>query len=372
LSKLSRRLTTGQTYFGWLVVLPTLLAALYYGLFASDIYVSESRFVIKSQSQRTAQVASIANLIQTAGLSSGQEQANEVLDFIRSRDAMNQLEPHLNLGAMFSAAHADWFSQFPKPLHASSRENLYLYFKDMVNARQDIDSGTAVLTTKAFTPEDARKLNERLLGLSENLVNKLNQRAEHRAIAEGEARVAVAQQRVAQARLALRQYRNEAELLDPAKQATGVLDISNKLVAEEATLRAQLDLMERVTPANPTIPALRSRIAALQGQAGAQNGRVVGNSGAISSKLGEYEKRAQEQEFAAQNLTAASIALEQARAEAVRQQFYLERVVEPGLPDMPLLPRRLYAILTIAATLTCLYFIGWMLVVGILEHAPED
>ena len=37
-------------------------------------------------------------------------------------------------------------------------------------------------------------------------------------------------------------------------------------------------------------------------------------------------------------LTAANTALEQARTEAEKQQFYIERVVEPNLPDLPLLP----------------------------------
>ena len=78
-----------------------------------------------------------------------------------------------------------------------------------------------------------------------------------------------------------------------------------------------------------------------------------------------------EQEFAQQTLTAASTAFEQARAEAQKQQFYLERVVDPNTPDTALLPNRLRDILIVFGASLCLYFIGWMLVVGILEHSPE-
>jgi capsular polysaccharide transport system permease protein len=63
--------------------------------------------------------------------------------------------------------------------------------------------------------------------------------------------------------------------------------------------------------------------------------------------------------------------LEQARVEAQKQQFYLERVVDPNLPDSPVLPNRLRNILVVFGASLCLYFIGWMLVVGILEHSPE-
>ena len=36
-----------------------------------------------------------------------------------------------------------------------------------------------------------------------------------------------------------------------------MLDVSNKLVAEQAALQTQLELMERVAPRNPSIPALQ-------------------------------------------------------------------------------------------------------------------
>ena len=173
------------------------------------------------------------------------------------------------------------------------------------------------------------------------------------------------------ARVALSGFRNQQEIIDPAKQATGVLEISNKLVTEHATLQAQLELMERVAPANPSIPALRARISALGSEIAAQNARVVGTPTGIASKVGGYENLLAEQEFAQQTLTAAGTMLEQARSEALKQQFYLERVVDPNLPDSAQLPNRLKNILVFLGASLCLYLIGWMLVRGILEHSPE-
>jgi capsular polysaccharide transport system permease protein len=242
----------------------------------------------------------------------------------------------------------------------------------MVDIHLDHDTNSAVLTVNAFSAQDAHDLNANLLDLSEQFVNRLNDRAQHRAIAEAERRVAVAEDRLRNARLALRSYRNSAELLDPAKQATGVLEVSNQLVSQQAALRAQLQLMQHVAPQNPAIPALRQRIAALGAQIDMQNGRAVGTKSGIASKLSDYENLSVEQDFATQMLSAADTSLEQARNEALRQQFYLERVVEPNTPDMPTLPKRLQAILVVAATVLCAYFIGWMLVVGIIEHAPDE
>ena len=361
-----------RRWFLIFVVAPTMLAAIYYGLIASDIYISESRFVIKSPDQKRSQMSTLANLVQTTGLSGGQEQTNEVLAFARSRDALKALEEKGNIRARFNSPEADVFSRFPRPLSDNSFESLFKYYSDMVDVRLDSETGTAIIKTKAFTPRDAYEVNKRLLDLSEGLVNRLNSRAQTKGIVEAQKQVDLATMRAKAARVALTQYRNAQALIDPSKQAVGVLEIANAMTAERAALQAQLDLMQRVAPENPSIPAIRNRINAISVQIASQDNRVVGTGSGIASKMGGYEDLLVEQEFATESMNAANAALVQARAEAQRQQFYLERVVDPNMPDTPLLPRRLLNVIIVAAAATCLYFIAWMFIVGILEHAPED
>lgn len=359
-------------WFVLTVILPVLLTAVYYGLIASDQYVSESRFVIKAPAQKPAQVSTLANLIQTTGLSAGQEQASELMDYIGSRSALADLDRMGSVEAMFARPGADVLSRYPAPWHAAARENLYRYYRQKVEVGRDHDSGLVVLRVTAFAAHDAQALNARLLALSERLVNDLNARAGQRAIAEAQTRVREAEARAARARSAMAAFRDASRVIAPGKQAEGILGVSNALVSERAALTAQVDLMERVTPANPSLPSMRSRLAALSREIAAQDGRAVGGQGALSGKLAPYEGLLSEQEFAAQMLTAAHAALEQARTEAAKQQFYLERVVDPSLPDLPELPHRLRIVLSVLGAAVCLYLVGWMFIVGILEHSPED
>ena len=359
----------------WLTLfvgIPTLLTAIYYGFIASPVYVSQSSFVIKSPSQKSLPTLSLANLVQTSGLSTGQEQTKEVLQYIRSRDALKDLQAQTNLKEKYSSRGADLLSRFPPVFREPSFENLYRYYGSMVGAEVDPENGIAGLEVRAFTSQDAYDINQRLLNLSEQLVNRLNERAEGKAVAEAQRRVNQAEARVSNARVALSAYRNQQALFDPNKQAAGVLDISNKLVSEQAALQAQLDLMHRVAPRNPSIPAIQNRIVAINREIAMQTGRAVGTPSGIASKVSTFDKLSVEQEFATQMLTAANAALEQARSDAQKQQFYLERVVEPNKPDVATLPHGFKNILIIFAASLCLYFIGWMIVVGILEHAPED
>lgn len=353
-------------------VAPLLIGTLYFSFLASDRYVSESRFVIKNPNQRPSQISTLANLIQTTGLSAGQEEGQAVIEYLRSRSALANLSTNFNFRKNYSDQKADSFSRFPSLFDDDSFEDLYLYYRKVVTVRIEPDTGVIGLRVWAFNPRDARDVNERLLLQSEALVNQLSKGPQSKIIAEAENRVALAEARLSKARVAMRQFRNSESLLDPSKEAAGVLDIANQLIVEQAVARAQLEQMERVVPSNPSIPALRQKIASLETQINRQGGRAVGTKEGIASKLGDYERLAAEQEFSQQMLSVAKGALEQARLESQKQQFYLERVVEPNLPDAPILPERLRQIFALAGSLLCLYLVGWMLITGILEHRQLD
>lgn len=359
-------------WFALFVLLPTLLATLYYGVIVADIYVSESRFVIKAPERSQSNGSAIDGLLQSTGLGSGTEQASEIIGYLRSRNALSDLSEKTNVRAAFGSSEADFLSRFPLFYQSDTFEDLYQYYGSMVTTQPDSETGLTVLSVSAFTPQEAQALNAGLLNLSEELVNRLNTRVNSQAINEAQARVDVAQGRVRDARIKLGAYRNSSQILDPQQQGIGVLEVSNALIAQEAALRAQLSEIRRNAPRHPSIPALQDRIAGLAQQVAEQTGRAVGTPDGIAAKITEYENLLVEQEFAEQTLTAANAALEQARVEAQQQQYYLERVVEPNEPDDAIKPARLRSILAVLFGALCLYLVGWMLSVGIREHASED
>jgi capsular polysaccharide transport system permease protein len=360
----------------WLIVgviLPTLLSAVYFFGIASNQYVSESRFVIKAPNQRGPQTTSFANLIQSTGLSSGQEQSNEVIDFIRSRSALTVLQRDLKIQQAYGSTRADPISRFPRPWQQDAFEDLFKYYKDKIDVTRDLDTGLVVLRTIAFTPKEAAQINALLLQQSEALINQLNEISRKKAISEAEDRVIEAEARVKAALKAVSDYRSRAKLVEPLKEATGVVEITNRLITQRAALQVQLSTVRQVTPDHPSIPALSQQIASLDREISRQSARLVGEGNdTISRKLPDYESLVMEQELGTQLLVLSQTTLAQARTEALKQQFYIEHVVEPNVPDLPEFPKPFKTVLTILGFALCLYFIIWMFVVGILEHAPED
>lgn len=359
-------------WFAAFVMAPSLIATLYWGFMASDIFVSESRFVIKAPERQKTSASALGSLLQTTGLGTGAEQASEIIGYLRSRNALTDLEARTDVRGAFGSPEADYFSRYPTLLQDQSFESLYKYYGSMISTQSDSETGLTVLSVKAYTPEEAQILNAGLLKLSEELVNRLNQRVNTQAIEEAGARVLEAQERVRDARIQLGAYRNTAQLLDPEQQGIGVLQVSNQLITQEAALRAQLAEIQRNAPDHPSIPALKDRINGIAQQVAEQTGRAVGTPDGIAAKITQYENLLVEQEFAEQTLAAANTSLEQARVEAKQQQYYLERVVEPNVPDSAILPSRIKSILAVIFASLCIFLVGWMLNVGVREHASED
>jgi capsular polysaccharide transport system permease protein len=365
------RLTRRHRMFSVLVVVPVLVSIAYFGLFASDQYLSQASFLVKSPSQQGGQTSTIANLIQTTGLSRGQEETNAVLDYVRSRNALEDLQKRIDVRAMFMSPQADRLARYPFPLFQDRFENLFDYYKSKVEVYLDTETGLAVLRVKAFSAADAHAISAGLLSLSEDLVNKLNERAHQQGIVEAERRVSEAEERVRKASADMTRFRNRQSLIDPKLQAAGIQEVVNKLSGQKSDLQARLDRMQKAAPDSPSIAVLRNQINSLTREIDSQTERMAGGETAISSKLGDYEYLALEQSFAARMLESANTSFELARVELGKQQFYLQRVVEPNTPDMARYPRRIASIFVVLGVALCLFMIGWMLLAGVREHAPE-
>jgi capsular polysaccharide transport system permease protein len=76
-------------------VLPTALAIIYFGLVASDVFVSESRFVIRSPEPSTA--SPLGLILKGAGFARAQDDSYTVQDFMLSRDALQALDKAASL-----------------------------------------------------------------------------------------------------------------------------------------------------------------------------------------------------------------------------------------------------------------------------------
>ena len=96
--------------FLFAVVLPTLLSTFYFGLIASDTYISESSFVIRGPEQQAA--TPLGMILKGTGFTRSQDDGYAVQDFILSRDALKVLNEQLGVRNAFSSKDVDIVSRF--------------------------------------------------------------------------------------------------------------------------------------------------------------------------------------------------------------------------------------------------------------------
>jgi capsular polysaccharide transport system permease protein len=361
----------GKARGNWLLivaaVLPTCVAIVYFGFVASAVYVSESRFVVRSPQQQAT--SPLGFILKGAGFSRAQDDSYTIQDFILSRDAMSALDDELGIKAAYSAESVDWLSRFGGAPWGDHLEALYLYYQKKVSVQLDANSSIAALTTRAFSADAAHGMNRRLLELSEDLVNRLNERGRQDMIRFAVAEVQEAQNKASAAALSLAGYRNRQGVIDPERQAAIPLQQIARLQDELVETKSQIAMLEKLAKDNPQLPVFRQRAQLLQGEIRAETARVAGaGSRSLADKAAEFQRLSLEKEFADKMLASAMSTLEQARSDAQRKQLYLERIVQPSRPDAPMEPRRVRSILVTFVVSLIVWGILSLLAAGIREH----
>lgn len=348
------------------VIGPTLIAALYFGLIASDVYISESRFVVRSPEKPAA--SGLGVILKSAGFTNAGDEVLAAKDYITSRDALAVLNAKGRVAQIYGADHISVFDRFDPLGWDGTAEQLHKYFTGKVAVQYDTTSSITTLTVRAYRAEDAALLNRLLLEQSEELVNRLNERGRKDLIGYAQTEVDEAQQEASRAAMAMAEYRNRTGVVDPERQATVQLQMISKLQDELIGAKNQLYQLEATVPANSQIRTLKVRIAALTKEIDQQLGRVAGDRASLSATAARYQRLVLDRELADKRLGAAMTSLQEARNEARRKQAYVERIVQPNTPDKALEPRRIRGIL---ATFV-LGLIAWgvlgLLLAGVREH----
>lgn len=348
------------------VIIPLLLSILYFGFLASDVYISESKFVVRSPEKPAA--TGLGVVLQSAGFTRGSDEIYAAQSYAVSRDALRAVNRNNAFERAYTRPEIFLFDRFNPTGLAGSFEDLYEYFRRKVRVVNDATTSITTLTVRAYSAKEAHRVNQQLLDMSEATVNRLNERGRLDLVRYAENEVAKSKAQAQSAAVALAAFRNRSGVVDPEKQAEAQMQMISKLQDNLISARIELSQLQRYTPENSRIPVVRTQLALIQSQIDRELGKVAGNRGSLAQSAIAYQRLLLENELTNKQLAASLGSLEQARNEAQRKQAYVERIVEPNLPDAPMEPRRLRGILAALALGLVAYGILKMLLAGVKEH----
>lgn len=366
--KLISRVRNISKLFLWVVIVPTTLAILYFGVIASPVYISESRYVIYSPNHQTGSSA-LAGLLSAFGGSNSTSAAETVRSYVNSWDAMMALNRAFDLRKVYGSHTIDIIDRFGGILHPfHSDVKLLKYYRSMVADNLDAATGISELRVRAYSAEDAHKLNAFLLNKSQEIVNHLNEQARQMAVKYAQRNVDRAESKLKDATLALASYRNAHGVFSPPAQSNLQLNLITRLEDQLISQEARLEALRTHAPNNPQISVLRSAIKGLKQEIASERSKVTGSKNSLASKDIEYEHLTINQLLAQKLLEAAFTSLQQARVTAQKQELYLETISRPNLPDAAQEPKRIQDILATVIISLMVWGVLFIVIGGIKEH----
>ena len=159
-----------------IVIIPTLCSIIYFGFWASDVYISESQFVIRTAQNPTNPAIGDYTIASSLTTSAVLQDSAAVSGYITSMDGLKEVNKDIDLVKLSTSHDIDIFNRFASFYWNESQERMFNYFNSRITVDVDPISFVTKLTVKSYTAPSAQKINDLLLSGSEQLVNKINER----------------------------------------------------------------------------------------------------------------------------------------------------------------------------------------------------
>ncbi|QHQ35508.1 capsule biosynthesis protein [Algicella marina] len=321
------------------VFLPTTLVGYYYVAVATDMYETNSQFVIQT-TENPAAGGGLGGLLAGTGLATAQD-STVVQGYLSSREAFLKLEEEFGYSAHFKDPKIDRIQRLPQD---ATLDAAYDLFTKNVTIGYDPTEGIIRMSVIASTPEDSQQFSEALVEYAEERVDGLSLEARGDQLKEALARLATSRQAVEDATQEIVDLQQQLEVLSPELEVQGKMAIIQTLEQEREV--KQLNLLEleaNPAPNQSRVNILRREIARLSDRISVLRRELTQTTGENESLAGiTSELRLAESRLAIRQLILqeAISSAETAQLEASRQTRYISISVAPVAPVEATYPKK--------------------------------
>jgi capsular polysaccharide transport system permease protein len=348
------------------VIAPTIAATVYYVFIARDQFMSTTSVSVKTEGTPSLGIDSIIGSFASSGTS---KDALLVQEYILSRDMLKLLDEKEQFLKHYQNPNIDFLARLAPD---ATFEDAYEYYREMIGIKFDSESGVLTLEVKAFDPQSAQRFAQTLIKLSEQKVNAMSIHMQNDKIAFTKGVLDEAEKRLFAAQKAILSIQQEQGDFSPDHSAKSLMGLKSGL--ENALAQAQTQLNEAraiMAPTAPQVLALDSKVRSIKAQIRKENNRLIGSKedGGMGKNIAEFELAMLEKELAQKEYQSATISLEAARLDALKQKSYLVEITSPSLVDEASYPKRWLKILTVFLVSLAAFGIFSLTVSAVKEHA---
>lgn len=352
-----------------IIVIPMVVAIVYYAIFSSDRYVTQAQVVVRQAgSQNPSQQVPGLSLLLSGLNPASREETLYLREFIRSQDMLNVLQTKLKWSEHFAGRWND-------PLYwlwpDTPNEDLLKFYRRLVTVHFDELTGLLLIEVEALTPEFSEQVTKVILAESERFVNEISHRMAREQMRFAQSELALARKAYEEHRERMIRFQSENRLLDAEasaeSRATIISELESQLTAARANLRG---LLSNLSSDSPQVKQLRTRITSLEKQIAEERNVLVSESsgGQLNVVAAQYRDLLLEAGIAEEAYKLSVAALENARIEANKKIRTLVTVVSPNQAQSAIYPKKWYNLFTLLIGLMLIYGIARFVIASIEDH----
>jgi capsular polysaccharide transport system permease protein len=348
-----------------LILGPTILYALYLLLLAPAQYQTSTSFAVRGADSAPLDTLGALGISAPSG---NTLDARIVEEYIRSDAMVEELRARYGFNEAYSRFSLDPLSILPP---GATHERATRFWRDRVRVRHDPASQSAQVEVSAYTPEDSLRLSQGVLTLSEELVNRMADRAMTDLIDAAEREIERKREEYEAARDRLAEYQGQrfsgVDVATPAQQAMALVGSLDSQLAQKRTELATMS--QTYQPDAPQLTGLRREIAALEAERVRAVQRAMSTPGEqASGRQIEAQAVLMDYEFAQQAYTTALQAAESVRRQSINDRKYVVAYVPPREPEQSNWWRRLGDVFAVLIGSALLWGVGALIYSIIRDH----
>lgn len=344
-----------------------LLSVLYWGVIASDRYISEAHVIIQSTDMPSGQSSGIASMLGKSSIGIPTEQLL-LRDYLLSIDMLKKLDAKLDLRSHYSNPRHDllsrlWFKD-------ATLEKFYNYYRARISVELDDYAGVLVIKAQGYDPVTAHAITSFLVTEGEQFMDDMARSLAQEQVDFLSKDIEKIRDNTIKAREALLSFQNKYGMVSPQGTTENIAGTINRMETQLTDLRtSRAAMLGYLMPNSANIIELNLQIDALEQQIAREKARLTSPSGkTLNSAVEAYQRLEMNAQFAQDVYKAALTAMEQGRIEASRTLKKMSVLQAPTRPEYALEPRRIYNSVVFIVLILIIAGIAHLLAAIVRDH----
>ncbi|MCP4748912.1 MAG: hypothetical protein GY874_22685 [Desulfobacteraceae bacterium] len=347
-----------------IIIIPFCLVLIYLILICVEKYRSESSYIIRDLS--SPENFGIELGIFGGGLSSQQQDANIVVEYLQSMDMLKKVEQKFKLREHYTSGQTDILERL---FYFSSDEDFLNLYRKHLSIIIDELSGITHIYFESTDRRLSRQILSFLLKEGEAFLNSLNHQRAEKKITFAASQLTQNKVKLDQAISRLKEFQNQNSIVDPSADVAVNNSIISSLEASIVEKTAEYNqLISYMAPDTIDALKLKKLIQELKTALRKTKSKLSGSKNVqLNDLIFEFQKLKNEVDFATEVYKKTIVQHEISKIEALQISKIFEVIAAPSLPDGHIYPNRLKILM-----MTALLLAGTNKIAGLIWAIIKD